>query len=71
MEEAMNDRASGHAVVIERGTDNVGACSPDVPGCISTGATAEEALANMAGALAVHLEYAAARRADPRGAPRR
>ena len=32
-----------------------GAYAPDVPGCITTGATAEEALAEMAAALEFHL----------------
>jgi predicted RNase H-like HicB family nuclease len=53
--------ASGYAVIVERGSRNCGAYSPDVPGCVTTGATVDEALANMREALEIHLEHMAER----------
>jgi predicted RNase H-like HicB family nuclease len=44
------------AVIIERGKNNFSAYSPDLPGCVSTGATEEETLQNMREAIAFHLE---------------
>jgi predicted RNase H-like HicB family nuclease len=41
--------------VIERGTDEFFAFFPDVPGCTSAGATAQEAAANAEEALHGHL----------------
>jgi predicted RNase H-like HicB family nuclease len=46
----------GYLVVIEQAEGNYSAYSPDLPGCISTGATVEETAANMAEAIALHLE---------------
>ena len=45
-----------YAVVIEKSKRNYGAYLPDVPGCISVGATVEETLANLREALAFHFE---------------
>jgi predicted RNase H-like HicB family nuclease len=45
-----------YVVIIEPGENCWGAYSPDVPGCIATGATREEAEANYAEALVFHLE---------------
>lgn len=45
-----------YVVVFERGPGNWSAFSPDVPGCVSTGATKEETARNMREALALHLE---------------
>jgi predicted RNase H-like HicB family nuclease len=42
--------------VIEKANDNYAAFSPDIPGCIATGATVEETLALMKEALVFHLE---------------
>ena len=36
--------------------DNYSAFSPDVPGCVATGDTEEEAVQNMIDALAFHFE---------------
>jgi predicted RNase H-like HicB family nuclease len=47
------------AVVIEKGPRNYSAYSPDVEGCVSTGRTPEETLANMTEALKAHLEWMA------------
>jgi predicted RNase H-like HicB family nuclease len=50
-----------YAVVVERASArNWSAYVPDVDGCISTGATAEETLANIREALAFHVEGMAA-----------
>lgn len=45
-----------YAVVIKRGRRNFSAYVPDLPGCIATGSTVEELLANMREAVALHLE---------------
>jgi predicted RNase H-like HicB family nuclease len=45
-----------YAVVIERAAGNYSAYSPDVPGCVATGATREEARQEFREALAFHLE---------------
>lgn len=43
-------------VVIEAAGENYSAYSPDLPGCVATGATREEVEANMREALIFHLE---------------
>ena len=43
-------------VVIEKGASNYSAYSPDVPGCVATGTSVEETLANIRSALEFHLE---------------
>ena len=45
-----------YAVVVELAGGNYGAHAPDVPGCISTGATIEETLRRFQEALEFHLE---------------
>ena len=45
-----------YAVVIEWGPSNLSAYVPDLPGCITTGCTMEEIVANMHEAIALHLE---------------
>lgn len=47
---------SKYLVVIEKGTKNFSAYSPDVPGCIATGRSVEETLSEMRNALSFHLE---------------
>ena len=42
-------------VVFEKADKNYSAYSPDVPGCVATGTTVEEAGANMKEALEVHV----------------
>ena len=44
------------AVIIERGENNFSAYSPDLPGCVATGFTEEETLANMKEAILFHLQ---------------
>jgi predicted RNase H-like HicB family nuclease len=42
-------------IVIERAGDNYSAYAPEVPGCIATGPTEEQAEENMRTALEMHL----------------
>lgn len=42
-------------VVIEKANDNYSAYSPDLPGCIATGHTREEAEKNMYEAIEMHI----------------
>ncbi|MBU3967441.1 MAG: type II toxin-antitoxin system HicB family antitoxin [Euryarchaeota archaeon] len=43
-------------VVIEKANNNYSAYSPDLPGCVATGATREEAEDNMYEAIEMHIE---------------
>ena len=43
-------------VVIEKGSANYSAYSPDVPGCVATGSSIEETLASIKSALEFHFE---------------
>jgi predicted RNase H-like HicB family nuclease len=45
-----------YAVIVEKGITGFGAYAPDVPGCIATGETSEEALRQFKEALEFHLE---------------
>lgn len=45
-----------YVVVFEKAASNWAAYSPDVPGCVATGATKEETAESMREALAFHLE---------------
>jgi predicted RNase H-like HicB family nuclease len=45
-----------YAIVIEEGDNNYSAYVPDLPGCVSTGDTLEEVKAEIAEAIALHLE---------------
>lgn len=42
-------------VVIEKGDGNYSAYSPDLPGCIATGATREDVEQNMYEAMSMHV----------------
>lgn len=42
-------------IVIEKANKNYSAYSPDLPGCVATGATREEAEKNMHGAIEMHI----------------
>lgn len=42
-------------VVIEKANNNYSAYSPDLPGCVATGATREEAERNMYEAIEMHV----------------
>lgn len=43
-------------VVIEKADGNYSAYSPDLPGCVATGATVEEAERNMHIAVQMHIQ---------------
>lgn len=45
-----------YLIIIEKARENYSAFSPDVPGCIATGATREEAEQEFLLALQMHLE---------------
>ncbi|MBI1375220.1 MAG: type II toxin-antitoxin system HicB family antitoxin [Phycisphaera sp.] len=45
-----------YAIVIERAGDNLSAYVPDLPGCVTTGATVEEVERNIREAIALHVE---------------
>ena len=45
-----------YAVVIEKAENNYSAYVPDLPGCVSTGATADEAEAEIREAIEFHIE---------------
>ncbi len=42
-------------VIIEKANDNYSAYAPDLPGCIATGKTVEEAERNMHEAIEMHI----------------
>lgn len=43
-------------VVIEKANGNFSAYSPDLPGCVATGKTRQEAEKNMYEAIKIHVE---------------
>ena len=45
-----------YAVVIEKAAGNYSAYVPDLPGCVATGATAEEAEEQIREAIVFHVE---------------
>lgn len=45
-----------YAIVIEKAESNYSAYAPDLPGCVATGSTIEEAEAEMREAIAFHVE---------------
>ena len=45
-----------YLVVYETGNENLSGFAPDVPGCVSTGATVDELRRNLREALEFHLE---------------
>jgi predicted RNase H-like HicB family nuclease len=45
-----------YLVILERTKTGFSAFSPDLPGCIATGATREETEKNMRDAIAFHVE---------------
>lgn len=44
------------AVIVEKGEGNFSAYAPELPGCVTTGSTVEETLANMREAISFHLQ---------------
>ncbi len=47
---------SRYLVVIEKADGNYSAYSPDLPGCVATGATREEAERNMREGIKLHIQ---------------
>jgi predicted RNase H-like HicB family nuclease len=45
-----------YVVIIEKGSHNLSAYVPDLPGCASTGRTVDEVLRNIREAVEGHLE---------------
>jgi len=45
-----------YLVIIEKGIENYGAYSPDLPGCIAVGDTIEEVEKNMRAAIIMHIQ---------------
>lgn len=45
-----------YLVILEKGPNNYSVYAPDLPGCISTGATPQETIKNMHEAIALHIE---------------
>lgn len=45
-----------YAIVIEDAGNNYSAYVPDLPGCVSTGATDDEVTANIRAAIGLHIE---------------
>ena len=45
-----------YLVIFEKAGDNYSAYSPDIPGCIATGATREEVEKNIREAISFHIE---------------
>ena len=45
-----------YLIVIEKSDTGFSAYSPDLPGCVSTGATIEETEQNMREAIAFHID---------------
>ncbi len=45
-----------YAIVIERALDNYSAYVPDLPGCVATGKTEQEAESQIREAIAFHLD---------------
>jgi predicted RNase H-like HicB family nuclease len=43
-------------IVIEKAGANFSAYSPDLPGCVATGGTPQETVANMRSAIQLHVE---------------
>ena len=45
-----------YLVIIERADGNYSAYSPDLPGCVATGKTAEQTRVRMREAIAMHIQ---------------
>ena len=45
-----------YLVIFEKANDNYSAYSPDIPGCIASGKTHEEAEKNIKEAISFHIE---------------
>ena len=45
-----------YLIIIEKGDQNYGAYSPDLPGCVAVGDTVEEVQKNMQEAIKMHIK---------------
>jgi predicted RNase H-like HicB family nuclease len=45
-----------YPIILEKSEKNYSAYSPDLPGCVATGATIKETLSRMRSAIKFHLE---------------
>ena len=45
-----------YAVIIEKAQGNFSAYAPDLPGCVTTGASLEEVESNIREAITLHIE---------------
>ena len=45
-----------YAIVMERASENFSAYVPDLPGCVATGATVEQAESEIRSAIVLHLD---------------
>ena len=45
-----------YLIIIEKGDENYGAFSPDLPGCVAVGDTPEEVEKNMQDAIKMHIQ---------------
>lgn len=45
-----------YLIIIEKGEENYGAYSPDLPGCVAVGDTVEEVERNMREAIKMHIQ---------------
>ena len=45
-----------YLIIIEQAEHNLSAYVPDLPGCVTTGATRDEVIANMREAIEFHLQ---------------
>jgi len=43
-------------IIVEKARNNYSAYSPDLPGCVATGSTGEEAAQNMHEAIKMHID---------------
>ncbi|MDD9993556.1 MAG: type II toxin-antitoxin system HicB family antitoxin [Rhodospirillales bacterium] len=46
----------GYTIVIEKAPGNYAAYVPDLPGCVATGATRDEAIQEIETAIVLHIE---------------
>ncbi len=45
-----------YTVIVEKAEDNYSAYCPDLPGCIATGNSVDDAIGRLRGAIEFHLE---------------
>ena len=55
-EDEKGEAAMEYTIVIEETPRNFAAYSPDLPGCVATGATRDDVVREMQSAIAFHIE---------------